>query len=78
MTAAKLVFKFLFNYPCLTLLTTPRGGSTAAPDKCCPLFSIDSGLWNITQNFEFSYLRSLAFGFCQFLAALGTFSKLCF
>ena len=55
------------------LLNAPCGGSTAAPDKFCALFSIDSGLWNITQSFEFSYLRSLAFGFCQFLAALGIF-----
>ena len=42
----------------------------------CAFFSIDSGLWNITQSLEFSYLRSLAFGFCQFLAALGIFSIL--
>ena len=51
---------------------------TAAPDKFCAFVSIDSGLWKISESLEFSYLRSLAFGFCQFLAALGIFSKLCF
>ena len=60
------------------LLTAPRGGSTAAPDKFCAFVSIDSGLWKIIESVEFSFLRSLAFVFCQFLAALGIFSKLCF
>ena len=60
-----------------TLLTAPRGGSTAAPDKFCAFVSIDSGSGELTQSLEFSDLRSLAFGFCQFLAVLGIFSKLC-
>ena len=55
---------------CLFLLTAPRGGSTAAPDKFWALVSIESGLLNIIESVEFSFLRSLAFGFCQFLAAL--------
>ena len=49
------------------------GGSTAAPEKFCAFVSIDSGSGELTQSLEFSDLRSLAFGFCQFLAALGIF-----
>ena len=58
-------------------MTAPRGGSTAAPDKFCAFVSIDSGSGELTQSLEFSDLRSLAFGFCQFLAVLGILSKLC-
>ena len=56
-------------------MTSPKGGSTAAPDKFCALVSIDSGLWKIIESVEFSFLRSLAFVFCQFLAVLGIFSN---
>ena len=66
-----------YMYVSVYVLTAPRGGSTAAPDKFCAFVSIDSGLCKIIEIVEFSFLRSLAFGFCQFLAALGIFSKLC-
>ena len=46
----------------------PKGGSTAAPDKFCSCVSVDSGWWKITQSLACSYMRSLALGFCQFLA----------
>ena len=55
----------------LLLLTAPRGGSTAAPDKFCAFVSIDSVVRKQIQSLEFSCQRSLPFGFCQFLAALG-------
>ena len=57
------------------LLTAPRGGSTAAPDKFCAFVSIDSVVWRIIQRCESGCQRSLAFGFCQFLAVLGIFSN---
>ena len=57
-------------------MNAPRGGTTAAPGRFCALFSIDSELRKIIESVEFSFLRSLAFGFCQFLAALGIFSIL--
>ena len=56
------------------LLTAPRGGSTAAPDKFCAFVSIGSVAWKPTQRLEFGCQRSFPFGFCQFLAALGILS----
>ena len=53
------------------LLTAPRGGSTAAPDKFWALVAADSGVWKIIPSLEFGCQRSLAFGFCQFLAVHG-------
>ena len=34
------------------LLTAPRGGSTAAPDKFCAFVSIDSVVWKPIQSLE--------------------------
>ena len=58
-------------FPPQHLLTAPRGGSTAAPDKFCAFVSIDSAVGGRIQSLEFRCRRSLAFGFCQFLAILG-------
>ena len=60
---------------CFSLLTAPRGGSTAAPDKFWALVAADSGVWKIIPSLEFGCQRSLALGFCQFLAALGISGK---
>ena len=53
------------------LLTAPRGGSTAAPDKFCAFVSIGGVVRKLIRSLEFGCQRSLPFGFCQFLAALG-------